>query len=302
MILAIKNMGYSLCSRFRGTFIGVKTAEIQTGLVERETIHSRLMLASAESLIRCGELDLRDWKKHCIVDENPQKPAQYGWLTLVPIALFYHDNESRLEAQLNQVISVWPEINSIKSDIIMVIGWAIAHLLKEKVESSTTISHIFTGLKTFEKNSSPFSQYLTRINRLLVEYASLETAMVELSTRNDRDLTAMSLAMYCFLSTAENFPISVQRAARTQSNPHLTALLTGALSGTYHGGAGIPMIWPLSETTTKDRQHEMLQQITVADRLFATWSGLYDVARDREKNPRKSLMMAVTAPKNATSG
>jgi hypothetical protein len=293
-------MGYSLCSRFRGTFIGVKTAEIQMGLVAQETIHSRLMLASAESLIRCGELDLRDWKKHCIVDANPQNPPQYSWLTLVPIALFYHDNEARLEAKLKQVISVWPDSNSLESDIIMVIGWAIAHLLKDNVEASTTISHIFTGLKTFEHNSSPFSQYLTRINSLLIEYASLETAMVELTMSNDPDLTAIVLAIYCFLSTAENFPISVQRAARTQANPHLTTVLTGALSGTYHGGAGIPMMWPLSETATTDRQHQMLQQITVADRLFATWSGLYDVAHDvthdREKNPRKSLMMAVTAP------
>lgn len=283
----------------------MKTAEIQMGLVERETIHSRLMLASAESLIRCGELDLSDWKKHCILDENPQKPAQYGWLTLLPIALFYHDDESRLEAKLKQVISVWPESDSIESDIIMVIGWAIGHLLKhllkEKVEASTTIYRIFTGLKTFENNSAPLTQYLTRIDSLLVEYASLETAMVELTMNNDPDLTAIVLAIYCFLSTAENFPISVQRAARTQANPHLTTVLTGALSGTYHGGAGILMMWPLSETAKKDRQHQLLEQMTVADRLFATWSGLYDVARDlaqnRENNPWFSPMMAVTAPK-----
>lgn len=289
-------MAYSLLSRFRGTFLGVAIAESQMGIIREGDRDSRLMLASAESLIRCGGLNLSDWKEHCIIDKTGQNPPASFWLTLLPIALFYHDHESRLEQQLKKVISLWPEINSIKYDRMMEVGWAIAHLLNKKFESNTKIYQILKGLKEFEDNPPSCGQYLLKINSLVAESASLETAMVELKTSNDPDSTAIALGFYCFLSTAENFQISIQRAAWTQPQPHLTTLLTGALSGAYNSCAGIPMIGQFAKSEMTTRQTRIIEPITVADRLFATWLGLYDVPHHMEKKPVKSLMMAVTAP------
>lgn len=292
-------MGYSLLSRFRGIFVGVAIAESQVETVAQGDRAFSLMLASAESLIRCGGLNLSDWQKHCRNNENFPISLEYPWVALLPIALFYHEDEFRLAQQLKQVISLWPEIESRESDL-MALGWAISRVIKQKTEASTTIRHIFERLETWKKNdlndTPVVGQNLEKINRLLGEYASLETAMVQLTMNNAPDSAAIALALYCFLSTAENFHISVQRAARTQQQPHLTALLTGAFSGAYNGWAAIPITWYLSESTTAIGQSKIIQLLTVADRLFASWLGIYHVAKDLEKNSVKPQMMAVGAP------
>lgn len=289
-------MGYSLLSRFRGIFVGVAIANSQVETVDQGDRAFSLMLASAESLIRCGGLNLSDWQKHCRKKENFPISLEYSWVALLPIALFYHEDEFRLAQQLKQVISLWPEIESRESDL-MALGWAISHVIKQKTEASTTIPHIFERLESWKKNDPPvFGQNLEKINRLLGEYASLETAMVRLKINDDPDSAAIALALYCFLSTAENFQISVQRAARTQPQPHLTALLTGAFSGAYNGWAAIPITWYLSESTTAIGQSQIIQLLTVADRLFASWLGIYHMAKDLEKNSVKPEMMAIGAP------
>ena len=294
-------MGYSLLSRFRGIFVAVAIAESQVQKVAQADRALSLMLASAESLIRCGGLNLSDWQKHCRNNENFPISLEYAWVALLPITLFYHEDEFRLAQQLKQVMSLWPELESRESDL-MALGWAISHLIKQKTEASTTISHIFERLETWNKNDPPVvGLNLEKINSLLGEYASLETAMVRLKINDDPDSTTIALGLYCFLSTAENLQISVQRAARTQPQPHLTALLTGAFSGAYNGCAAIPMTWYLSESTTAIGQSKISQLLTVAERLFASWLGIYNmakdlVAKDLEKNSVKPEMMAVGAP------
>ena len=272
-------------------------AESQVGRLVSGNRYSSLMVASAESLIRCGGLDVRDWRQHCIPDSVGEIPPEAAWLGMLPIALFYHEDESWLNRQLTEAIALWPQSNSRESDLmnLMTIGWAIARILTHKVEAATTIPYILKRLNNGEKISEQLENKLRTMHLLLSQSASLETAMVELKISNDPNSTAIATALYCFLSTPENFPISVQRAAQTRSQPHLTTLLAGALSGAYNSCVGMPMNWQLSDSIAIDRRN-ILEQITVADRLFATWSGLYDADKTLADRPLNPLMAAIAQP------
>ena len=110
-----------------------------------------------------------------------------SWVALLPIAMFYHENEFRLAQKLKQAISLCPEMESRTSDL-MALGWAIGHLIKPKIEITTTIPHIINHLENFKPNDSPLlSQNLPKISSLLAEYASLETVMLQLKTNNARE-------------------------------------------------------------------------------------------------------------------
>jgi hypothetical protein len=118
-------------NRFRGTFVGVAIAENQMGFVDRSDRNSQIMNASADSLVRSGGLNLRDWQSHCIPLESGAISLEAGLFALLPIILFYHEDEYWLFKQLKQAIARWPELDSHASDL-MVFGWAIAHGITKK--------------------------------------------------------------------------------------------------------------------------------------------------------------------------
>ncbi len=295
-------MAYSLLNRFRGTFVGVAIAESQMGLGDGSKRNSQIMKASADSLIRCGRLNLRDWKSHCIppqiLHQSGATSLAAGLLALLPIILFYHEDEYWLFQQLKLAIEHWPELDYHASDI-MLFGWAIAHVITEKNNSESMIYSIHKRLKKTEKaaNISDFiGENLPKINRLLAASASWETTLYQLKMDNHPDSAAIYRALYCFLSTPEHFQLSIQRAARSQTQPLLTTLLTAALSGAYNSHAGIPMTWQLTDSNQTPLQTGIIEQMTVADRLYATWLGIYHVVENIEKSRFQPQMVVVTDP------
>lgn len=112
-------MAYSLVNRFRGTFVGVAIAENKMSVVEGSERNSQIMKASAYSLIRSGGLDLRDWQSHCIPHQRGAISLQAGLFALLPIILFYHEDEYWLFQQLKLAIKHWPELDSHASDIMV---------------------------------------------------------------------------------------------------------------------------------------------------------------------------------------
>jgi hypothetical protein len=291
-------MAYSLLNRFRGTFVGVAIAENQMGFVDGSDRNSQIMKASAYSLIRSGGLNLRDWQSHCIPHESGATSLQAGLLALLPIILFYHEDEYWLFQQLKQAIDHWPELDSHASDI-MVFGWAIAHGITKKNDSESIIYSIQKRLENAENAENIYDfigENLPKINRLFAASASWETALSQLKMDNHPDSAAIYLALYCFLSTPEHFQLSIQRAARSQTQPLLTTLLTAALSGAYNSHAGIPMTWQLTESNQTPLQSRIIEQMTVADRLYATWLGIYHVVENMEKSRFQPQMVVVTDP------
>lgn len=96
-------------------------------------------------------------------------------------------------------------------------------------------------------------------------------------------LEPVSVALYGFLSTPEDFRLSLLRVAQLEYCPQITCALTGMLSGAANGLSGLPLSWQRS-LQAGYRQPNALSQVwgldvptlvELADQLLQVWSGVY---------------------------
>ncbi|MBW4542975.1 MAG: ADP-ribosylglycohydrolase family protein [Symplocastrum torsivum CPER-KK1] len=298
-------MRYSLLNRFRGALLGSfvgKTLASGGGKDQfinesRFTLpHSRetqpsptppdwseIAMCGTKSLIHCGKLDLDDWVRYCemtqpslLLLQSTASSSEAAVATL-PVALFFHEDEAKLRQQLLQAATVWRH-DSQTSEEVLVVAFAIALALTEKLNPATLIPRILNYLNP---SQTPLVQQLEQVQTLLEKGAGLDTTLTQLRCHAPksqgelkRSCLSIALALYCFLHTPEDFRLCVTRAIRTGYQPQLTATLTGTLAGVYNSIIGIPVGWQLAS-----QQIPMgVQWMQLAERLFAVWSGIYDVS------------------------
>lgn len=311
-------MQYSLVSRFRGALLGSFLGEILSRvsgnrrvlgkvtltLPDAEKAQSSQMLSDwsqiatcgTESLIRCGRLDLEDWLLHAGMTQSSllllkmAANSSEAAVATLPMALFFHEDEVKLRQQMLQAAAVWQQ-DSLSSEGVLAVAYAIALALTEKLDLTTLISRTLAYIGT---SQTPLVQQLERVQTLLEQGAGLNTTLTELRRNAQRrgnlstcPDTPIALAFYCFLNTPEDFRLSVTRAIRTGYQPQTTTALTGALSGVYNGVSGIPLSWRLATNQTPAG----VQQLQRADHLLAVWSGVYEVSATEQ-----CLPIAVAAP------
>ncbi|HBW57321.1 MAG TPA: hypothetical protein DEF27_05755 [Oscillatoriales bacterium UBA8482] len=209
-----------------------------------------------------------------------------------PLALFFHDNLNALQQlganQPEPVAPVW--------DGVLAMARAIAQILTQNPELDQLIPNLLQQLPT----ESVLSAKLEQVQTLLQQKASLETAVRQLTQTpkpqqrvladlEPENWTALALGFYCFLSTPEDYSLTVLRSRQTRYHPEITAAISGALSGAYQGLIAIPVpwrlelsdpcVWPLTHPEIENNyvkpnpiQGELLQ---LAQNLFALWSGVY---------------------------
>lgn len=298
-------MRYSLLNRFRGALLGSfvgKTLASGGGKDQfinesRFTLpHSRetqpsptppdwseIAMCGTKSLIHCCQLDLDDWVRYCemtqpslVLLQSTASSSEAAVATL-PVALFFHEDEAKLRQQLLQAAAVWLH-DSQTSEEVLAVAFAIALALTEKLNPATLIPRILNYLNP---SQTPLVQQLEQVQTLLEKGAGLDTTLTQLRRHAPksqgelkRSCLSIALALYCFLYTPEDFRLCVTRAIRTGYQPQLTATLTGTLAGVYNSIIGIPVGWQLAS-----QQIPMgVQWMQLADRLFAVWSGIYDVS------------------------
>lgn len=266
-----------------------------------EALAGRLALLGAESLIRLGRFDLDDWfgtfRQDSVLGllfaSSDQNVIDYLSTTAViatlPIALFYHENEIKLQQNLRLALTAVGH-DPISRDGALAVGYAITQSLNEKLNSATLIPQIINFIG---EPQTQIAQHLIQVQTLLEQRAGLERAVTELSTQPS---TPTALAFYCFLSTLEDLHLSVVRAALTPYQPQITSTITGALSGAYNGTSGIPINWRLAllgDTklgTWAITETEILQ---ISDSLVAVWSGVYGPTHP----PNLTQVAAIAAPR-----
>jgi len=244
-------------------------------------------LRGAESLIRCGKLNLEDWgtSTHPLppsllpVKTETATVSEIAIVTL-PVALFFHDHFPTLQEKLTLVTTHWRSTDEVPLET-WVMGYAIAQALTEKLAPANLIPQILTSL---DQGKSPLIEQLIQVQTLVEQRASLNTAITQLCRHTDATEMPIALAFYCFLSTPEDFRLSVIRAARTGYQPQTTTALTGILSGVYNSLIGIPLTWRLA-LNSKDRS-ELLH---LASCLLAAWSGVYSPAMIQEEFPQAAI-------------
>jgi ADP-ribosylglycohydrolase len=189
-------------------------------------------------------------------------------------------------------VEIW-EDDPIIRDGTLAVGYAIAQSLTEKLEPRILIPQIVSFLG---ETQTQIPQQLLKVNDLLNRGSGLETAQAELN-RENKHSHAIAMAFYCFLSTLEDFRLSVLRATHNGDIWHsqTTGAITGALSGVYNSTAGIPVKWQvlLSPATPADRGlTNFSQMLELADTLATVWSGVYDFTPDLRELAEEEYIMS----------
>jgi hypothetical protein len=272
-------MRYSLVHRVRGAFLGAFLGE---SLSNPNSLDLGAVAAlGTQSLIRLGKLDVDDWLKRqkqagIKLETNINSWGQIILATL-PVVMFYHENTGKMRENILEVLRIlnW-EDEQVITDASLIIGYAIAQSLNEKLDPHTLISETVSFLG---KTSSWIPQQLIKVNNLLTEGAGLETAQREL-TSPEKLTSNIGLAFYCFLSTLEDFSLTLLRA---NQNQNITGSFAGALSGAYNSTVSIPVHWQISPPLTNHPAwglQNFTQMLELADTMMALWSGVYDLSND----------------------
>ncbi len=328
-------MQYSLSSRFQGTLLGAAIAQALTcqfaevlGFRQGESktrLHplwgdesnsplfslqeqgesfrlNQVAWLYAESLIQVGDLDLEDLYRswaHQLTNTQPMPLTPADTLVgIIPVSLFFHEDEARLRQKILQAIEVGQHSLELQSGALAV-AYAIAQSLQEQLDPTSLITRTITYLP---HPSEILVKQLEQVQRLLEQRASLDAALAQLLELQPSDSSSISisiaLAFYCFLSTLEDYRLTVARAARISDKSSLVAILAGTLSGAYNSRTGIPPGYRLTllrkafsqvSRRSKTAEADILQ---LADQLLATWSGAYqptDAFAETELNSEPAI-------------
>lgn len=219
--------------------------------------------------------------------------SEWLWMGL-PLGLFVHDNLSALQCLDWEGLEAEPNIQ----DGVLAMAGAIAYILTPNLE----LDHLIPNLLPRLDPETPLTDQLEQVQALLQQKASLEIAIRQLtqnvkvssSERFDSQFeaenwTAFALGLYCFLTTPQDYSLTVLRAGQTNYQPEITASISGALCGAYQGLSGISAKWRLTlpekplwlEVDPKIENHSVKSQtceselLQLTHDLFAVWSGVY---------------------------
>lgn len=293
-------MPYSLLSRFQGGLWGTALAQHRierlqpgnfsdrerVGLGGRQAIDPvfgtdcPLPETIVEALIQHGQsgLDLFAQKRRSRRDGERvplQKSELEPWMAVIPIGLFFHEDDVQLRQNIGKLATA-QQLPSTFMDRASVVGFVIACALRDTLDPATLIPRTRDYLKSIQAEPT-LGEQLATVQTLLDRGASLEHTRIVLtrwrSTNPEHlsdDQMAIALAFYCFLSTPEDWRLSVLRSLQLQPYAQLTTVITAAFSGAYNTQLGIPIEWRMATDNC-------IRQLAI--RLYAAWSGVCDASQ-----------------------
>lgn len=275
---SLRKMRYSVVNRFRGALAGALIGgnlAFGSGKSPQNYQNLEYLIRSAESLIQLGRFDLEDWQQRQtekVSDLNLQE-IDILFATL-PITLFFHEDINKLRQILLSLVKVEDE-ESILQDAILALSYAIAQILTEKFHPSTIIPQTISFL---QQTTGVISQNLLKVEQMLRESPGLATVEAQLSNKGQLS-QVISMAFYCFVSTPEDFRLSVLRVNQVDCcSEHLSAI-TGILSGVHNSIIGIPVTLQVNaqNSSVRPELRNFSLMLELADALAAVWSGMYDL-------------------------
>ncbi|MBD2136825.1 ADP-ribosylglycohydrolase family protein [Anabaena sp. FACHB-1237] len=283
-------MRYSLVNRVRGAFLGAVLGE-KLGTSNSGNL-GKIAVAGTESLINSGKLDIDNWLLEArkinveLEDQLNDNIHSHGQRIIgtLPLAIFYHENLGKMRENILELVKTWG-CDAIVRDGSLVIGYAIAKCLNEKLVAEKLIPEIIDFLG---ETSTLIPEKLMIVDHLLRENTGLE--IVQSQIKSPEILTNnISLAIYTFLSTLEDFKLTVLRTSKNNYFPYpdITGAIAGALSGAYNSKISIPITWQTSLTSEKLPLwglNNVNQMLKLADTMIAVWSGCYHVNQDIQDN------------------
>ncbi|WP_375477862.1 ADP-ribosylglycohydrolase family protein [uncultured Nostoc sp.] len=307
-------MRYSPISRFKGTLLGAFLGGSLVGnKVQYESyLDLGMAVLGIQSLIALGRLDLDDWIKrqqeeslHLVATDDISIKIIIATL---PVALFFHENPIKLRQNLLRVLEIW-EDDPVIRDGTLAIGYAIALALTEKLDPLTLISQTISFIG--ETPTSIPKKFL-RVQNLLEQGAGLSTTQAEFA-KEEKLSNTIAMAFYCFLSTLEDFRLTVLQATHNDNSQvqdatllssQATGAITGALSGAYNGISGIPVNWQvllLQRNSLVWGLTSFSQMLELSDTFVGVWSGVYNLTLNpkelTEEGCEVALLSVYAAPR-----
>ena len=286
-------MRYSLLSRFRGALLGSVMGDALDTEVQSSSVFSGIQQPDwykildhqpsnwTDSLDRvCLMMNESSQLEEQIWQPKSANSGESAYMAL-PIILFYHENYSLLEQQINRIARYWQWSAEILEDVL-IWGYIVALILREKLDTKNIIGQLLVGVGA---KQTPLFQQLRQVELWLSQSLSLEQVVKKLSKQTQE--YSIPLSLYCFSSTPENFYLSICRASQYGARANMTAILTGALAGAYNGIMGIPIAW-----RKLSYQNCLYQEIDRQGKiLFDNWSGVYSGGQklDEDRIKRKAI-------------
>jgi hypothetical protein len=257
-------MKHLLLNRLQGSLIGANTIY----LTDRQITPNQLVINTTPTLIggiasltRCGRFDPQDWSQSTF--HNTKDPRQ-ALVAMLPLMLFFHDDRVKLRTILINVSHSW-QLDWESCSSAVAIGYILSRSLTESLPTRDVIRQLLD--ETIDLNPLLF-QELATIDRYLDQSSSLHQVAQKLAAIAHPIMAATVLAIYCFLSTPEDFSLAMLRAHQPQLESPLTCALTGILAGAHNSLTGIPLHGLLA---TQNREQLML----AAEDLISAWAGVY---------------------------
>ncbi|MDZ7965063.1 MAG: ADP-ribosylglycohydrolase family protein [Nostoc sp. DedSLP03] len=308
-------MRYCPISRFKGTLLGAVLGEslASGGKVQFESSLDlgRMAVLGIQSLIALGRLDLDDWIERQ-QEEFPHLVATDDIsikiiIATLPVALFFHENPIKLRQNLLRVLKIW-EDDPVIRDGTLAVGYAIALALTEKLDPLTLIPQTISFIG---ETPTSIPKKLLRVQNLLKQGAGLSTTQAEFA-KEEKLSNSIAMAFYCFLSTLEDFRLTVLQATYNHNSQQdatllksqATAAITGALSGAYNGIGGIPVNWQvllLQKNSPVWGLTSFSQVLELTDAFVGVWSGVYNLTLNpkelTEEGCEVALLSVYAAPR-----
>ncbi|MEH2168648.1 MAG: ADP-ribosylglycohydrolase family protein [Nostoc sp.] len=309
-------MRYSPISRFKGTLLGAFLGEslVSGGKVQFESYPDlgRMAILGIQSLIALGRLDLDDWIERQ-QEESPHLVATDDIsikiiIATLPVALFFHENPIKLRQNLLRVLKIW-EDDPVIRDGTLAVGYAIALALTEKLDPLTLIPQTISFIG---ETPTSIPKKLLKVQNLLEQGAGLSTTQAEFA-KEEKLSNTIAMAFYCFLSTLEDFRLTLLQATHNDNSQvqdatfvssQATGAITGALSGAYNGTGGIPRNWQvllLQRNSPVWGLTSFSQMLELTDAFVGMWSGVYNLTLNpkelAEEGCEVALLSVYAAPR-----
>jgi hypothetical protein len=260
-------MQHLLLTRFQGALIGgniiyLTPQQIAPNQLAIDTAPS--LKAGIASLMRCGGFNEQDWlASTSSVAAHPDRAI----VAMLPIMLFFHDDRAKLREVILNLGRSW-QLDWETCSCAVAIGCIIARSLTERFSPSAIITQVLD--ETVNLHPLLFQQ-LGAVDRLLEQSSSLAQTAQRFLTTEHPTIAETVLAIYCFLSSPEDFSLAILRARQIQAKSQLICTLTGIFAGTQNSSSSIPLNGLLA---TQERE----QWLLAAKNLLDLWAGVYDAS------------------------
>ena len=289
----IKMRSYNTYDRFLGSWWGSILGQglvqqpasspehifAQPWLLKRRQVAKTLL----ESALRWSDTNFVGDQQSCVPNDQQPGVAKHNsnLLSLLPLIIFCISEQ-------NSLLKITPEHNLklaklIPEDLVSpdILSWCYLltaalniRLPNSRSESTANILDVAELIQDKQLLESPVGKKLTLVSQGVKQGISLNSLKEKLSAKNDLQATAIALSWYCFITTPQDFNLSIRRAALSEhSLAWLTTALTGTLSGAYNGMARISLAW----RTKKESQQNADLENQLFQKLFQSWSGVYGV-------------------------